>query len=134
MRRKKTRNKGMQARLSCLLIAAALCPHLLCAQNSIPEQPRRAYLDPDLPFEKRVNDLVSRMTLEEKVSQMQNNAPAIPRLGIPAYGWANEALHGVALAGHATVFPQAIGLAATWDTNIVHRIADVLSTEPRTKT
>src|SRR5437773_12182306 len=73
------------------------------------------------------------MTLEEKISQMQNNAPAIPRLGIPAYGWANEALHGVALAGHATVFPQAIGLAATWDTDLVHSIADVISTEARAK-
>src|SRR5207249_2874704 len=133
MKRKKTRNKRMQVRVSCLLIAAALCPHLHCAQNSIPEQPSRAYLDPDLPLEKRVNDLVSRMTLEEKVSQMQNNAPAIPRLGIPAYGWANEALHGVALAGHATVFPQAIGLAATWDTDLVHSIADVISTEARAK-
>jgi beta-glucosidase len=133
MKRKKTRIKGLQARLSRLLIAAALCPYLLSAQNSIPEQPKRAYLDPDLPLEKRVNDLASHMTLEEKISQMQNNAPAIPRLGIPAYGWANEALHGVALAGHATVFPQAIGLAATWDTNLVHSIADVISTEARAK-
>src|SRR5213079_2938775 len=133
MKRKKTRNKRMQVRVSCLLIATALCPHLLRAQNPISEQPRPAYLDPDLPFEKRVDDLVSRMTLEEKISQMQNNAPAIPRLGIPAYGWANEALHGVALAGHATVFPQAIGLAATWDTNLVHSIADVISTEARAK-
>ena len=73
------------------------------------------------------------MTLDEKISQMQTNALAIPRLGIPAYGWANEALHGVALAGHATVFPQAIGLAATWDTNLVHSIADVISTVARAK-
>src|SRR5213595_1243631 len=133
MKRKKTRNKRMQVRVSCLLIATALCPHLLRAQNPISEQPRPAYLGPDLPFEKRVDDLVSRMTLEEKISQMQNNAPAIPRLGIPAYGWANEALHGVALAGHATVFPQAIGLAASWDTDLVHSIADVISTEARAK-
>src|SRR5213595_687170 len=133
MKRKKTRNKRMQVRVSCLLIATALCPHLLRAQNPISEQPRPAYLDPDLPLEKRVDDLVSRMPLEEKISQMQNNAPAIPRLGIPAYGWANEALHGVALAGHATIFPQAIGLAATWDTNLVHSIADVISTKARAK-
>src|SRR5438046_5497121 len=91
------------------------------------------YLDPNAPIDQRVNDLVSRMTLDEKISQMQNNAPAIPRLGIPAYGWANEALHGVALAGHATVFPQAIGLAAMWDTDLVHSIADVISTEARAK-
>src|ERR1039457_959433 len=66
------------------------------------------YLNPDLPAEKRAADLVSRMTLEEKVLQMQNSAPAIQRLGIPAYDWWNEALHGVARAGQATVFPQAI--------------------------
>ncbi len=82
---------------------------------------------------KRTSDLVARMTLEEKVSQMQDTAPAIPRLGIPAYGWWNEALHGVARAGLATVFPQAIGLAATWDTGLEHRIADIISTEARAK-
>src|SRR6185369_16428839 len=73
-----------------------------------------AYKNTALPIEQRVNDLVSRMTLEEKVSQMQNAAAAIPRLGIPEYEWWNEALHGVARAGIATVFPQAIGLAATF--------------------
>jgi beta-glucosidase len=73
------------------------------------------------------------MTLEEKVGQMMNAAPAIPRLGIPAYDWWNEALHGIARAGLATVFPQAIGLAATWDTNLEHRIADAISTEARAK-
>jgi len=80
-----------------------------------------------------VNDLVSRMTLEEKVSQMQDVAAAVPRLGIPAYNWWNEGLHGVARSGNATVFPQAIGLAATWDTGLVHRVADVISTEARAK-
>ena len=95
--------------------------------------PRPPYLDPDLPLDQRVNDLVSRMTLEEKISQMQDAAPAIPRLGIPAYNWWNEALHGVARSGNATVFPQAIGLAATWDTDLVHRVADVISTEARAK-
>jgi len=73
------------------------------------------------------------MTLEEKVLQMQNAAPAIERLGIPAYDWWNEALHGVARAGYATVFPQAIGLAATWDTKLMHQVADVISTEARAK-
>jgi beta-glucosidase len=91
------------------------------------------YLDPDLPAERRAADLVSRMTLEEKVLQMQNSAPAIPRLNIPAYDWWNEALHGVARAGQATVFPQAIGLAATWDTDLMFRIADIISTEARAK-
>jgi beta-glucosidase len=92
-----------------------------------------AYVDPSLPTDQRVNDLVSRLTLDEKVSQMQDVAAAIPRLGIPAYNWWNEALHGVARAGNATVFPQAIGLAATWDTDLIHRVADVISTEARAK-
>ena len=74
-----------------------------------------AYLDPALPFEARAAALVSQMTLEEKISQLMNDAPAIPRLGVPAYEWWNECLHGVARAGAATVFPQAIGMAASFD-------------------
>jgi len=101
--------------------------------SSSPGTPRPPYLDPRLPVDLRVDDLTSRMTLEEKVSQMQDVARAIPRLGIPAYNWWNEGLHGVARAGQATVFPQAIGLAATWDTDLVHRLADVISTEARAK-
>src|SRR5436190_20150778 len=97
-------------------------------QNSKP-----SYQNPTLPFETRVNDLVSRMTLEEKVSQMMNSAPAIPRLGIPEYDWWNEALHGVAFSGEATVFPQAIGLGATFDQQLVGRVASVISTEARAK-
>ena len=95
--------------------------------------PDAPYRNPDLPAEQRAKDLVSRMTLDEKVLQMQNGAPAIERLGIPAYNWWNEALHGVARAGQATVFPQAIGLAATWDTDLMHRLAGVISTEARAK-
>ncbi len=91
------------------------------------------YRDVSAAPEARAADLVSRMTLEEKVGQMMNSAPAIPRLGIPAYDWWNEALHGVARAGLATVFPQAIGLGATWDTGLEQRIADVISTEARAK-
>ena len=91
------------------------------------------YLNPDLAAEKRAADIVGRMTLEEKVLQMQNSAPALPRLGISAYDWWNEALHGVARAGEATVFPQAIGLAATFDTGLMHSIADIISTEARAK-
>ncbi|MEJ2111519.1 MAG: glycoside hydrolase family 3 C-terminal domain-containing protein [Acidobacteriota bacterium] len=90
------------------------------------------YLNPDLSPVRRAADLVSRMTLEEKVLQMQSTAPAIPRLGVPAYNWWNEALHGVA-QGRATVFPQAIGLAATWDNNLMYRVADIISTEARAK-
>ncbi|MEN3332254.1 MAG: beta-glucosidase [Blastocatellia bacterium] len=96
-------------------------------------QPLPKYKNPRLPVEERVNDLVSRMTLEEKVSQMIDRAPAIQRLGIPAYNWWNESLHGVARAGVATVFPQAIGLAAMWDTDLMWRVADVISTEARAK-
>lgn len=92
-----------------------------------------AYLDENLSFEERARDLVSRMTLEEKVTQMMHNAPAIPRLGIPAYNWWNEALHGVARAGVATVFPQAIAIAATFDENLVYKIAGIISTEGRAK-
>ncbi len=83
----------------------------------------------DQRAEYRAKDLVSRMTLEEKVLQMQNAAPAIPRLGIPAYDWGN----GAASAAESTVFPQAIGLAATWDTDLMHRVADAISTEARAK-
>ncbi len=91
------------------------------------------YLNPELPVETRVNDLVSRMTLEEKASQMIDNAIAIPRLKVPEYGWWNECLHGVARAGTATVFPQAIGLAATWNTDLISLVADAISTEARAK-
>ncbi len=93
----------------------------------------QTYKDPTATPEARAVDLAGRMTLEEKVRQMQNVAPAIPRLGVPAYDWWNEGLHGVARAGLATVFPQAIGLAATWDTVLEQRIADVISTEARAK-
>jgi beta-glucosidase len=91
------------------------------------------YKDLDRSFEERTADLVSRMTLEEKVAQLQNDAPAIPRLDVPAYEWWNEALHGVARAGAATVFPQAIGMASTFDENLMARIATVISDEARAK-
>jgi beta-glucosidase len=91
------------------------------------------YLNPDLPLEKRVDDLIGRMTLEEKVSQMQDRAPAIPRLHVPQYFWWNEGLHGVAFSGYATNFPQVIGMSATWDTDLVHKMAQTISTEARAK-
>jgi beta-glucosidase len=92
-----------------------------------------AYQNERLSFEERARDLVSRMTLDEKVTQMVHEAPAIPHLNIPAYNWWNEALHGVARAGVATMFPQAIGLAATFDVSLIFRVADVISTEGRAK-
>jgi beta-glucosidase len=100
------------SRLSFLL-ALAVCTYVSAqapdSQRASANENLPLYLNPEVPVDQRVNDLVSRMTLEEKISQMQNNAPAIPHLGIPAYGWANEALHGVALAGHATVFRKQLG-------------------------
>src|SRR5438128_10917421 len=118
----------------CLTFGESSLTAQTASNTSAAKEPARAaYLDPSLPLEQRVNDLVSRMTLEEKVSQMQDVAPGISRLGIPAYNWWNEGLHGVARAGNATVFPQAIGLAATWDTDLIHRVADVISTEARAK-
>ena len=90
-----------------------------------------AYLDKHLSPEARAHDLVSRMTLDEKAAQMQDNAPAIPRLGLLRYAWWNEVLHGVARAGHTTVYPQAIGLAATWDTGLMQQIGDAIADEGR---
>ncbi|HXJ46341.1 MAG TPA: glycoside hydrolase family 3 C-terminal domain-containing protein [Candidatus Dormibacteraeota bacterium] len=92
-----------------------------------------AYLDQKLPVEQRVDDLISRMTLEEKASQLGHTAASIPRLHVPEYNWWNEGLHGVARAGVATVFPQAIGMAATFDEPLLHQAADIISTEFRAK-
>jgi beta-glucosidase len=89
--------------------------------------------NPSLSPDVRAADVVSRMTLEEKAAQLGHTAPAIPRLGIPAYNWWNEGLHGVARAGIATVFPQAIGMAASWDEPLMHSVGDTVSTEFRAK-
>ncbi len=91
------------------------------------------YLNPDLPIEQRVDDLIGRMTLAEKLSQMCNACPPITRLGIPAYDYWSEALHGVARNGRATVFPQAIGMAATWNPELVRRVASAIGDEARAK-
>ena len=93
----------------------------------------QAYRDTSQPLAARVDSLIAQMTLEEKVAQLQNAAPAIPRLGVPAYNYWSEGLHGIANEGIATVFPQAIGNAATWDPALVHAIGDVVSTEARAK-
>jgi beta-glucosidase len=91
------------------------------------------YKNPKLSIEKRVNDLVSRMTLDEKISQMMDMADSIPRLRIPRYNWWNEGLHGVARAGIATVFPQAIGLSATFNDSLMYEVGAVISDEFRAK-
>jgi len=117
---------------SIVTILPLLC--LLVVLSSCSQRTDQApYQNPDLAVEKRAEDLISRMTLEEKVGQMVNAAAAIPRLGVPQYNWWNEALHGVARSGLATVFPQAIGLAATFDPEMMHQVAEVISTEARAK-
>ena len=92
-----------------------------------------AYKNEKLSFEERVKDLVSKMTLDEKTSLMRYDSPAIERLNIPSYNWWNEALHGVARAGVATMFPQAITMAAMFDDKLIFEIADAISTEGRAK-
>jgi len=99
-------------------------------QTSDTNQP---WLNPALPIDQRIDSLIAHMTLEEKVEQMRDHAPAIPRLGIPRYDWWNEGLHGVAFAGTATNFPQVIGMAATFDTQLVHRMGQITSIEARAK-
>ena len=97
------------------------------------EQATTANLNPALPTEERVRDLIARMTLDEKVSQMVNMAAPVERLGVKPYEWWNECLHGVARAGIATVFPQAIGMAAAWDVELIHRFAVATADEGRAK-
>ncbi|MBN1509841.1 MAG: glycoside hydrolase family 3 C-terminal domain-containing protein [Sedimentisphaerales bacterium] len=123
-----------------LLLTASCARHRAndrgTAQQSAIQNPQSAigampFQDPKLSIDERVADLISRMTLEEKVAQMVYDAPAIERLGVPAYNWWNECLHGVARAGRATVFPQAIGLAATFDQELAGRVSTAISDEAR---
>ena len=102
---------------------------LLIISRTIAQTP--VYLDTDQPVDVRAIDLVSRMTLEEKVLQMMNKSPEIPRLNIPQYDWWNEALHGVGRAGNATIFPQAIALGATFDEDLAYRVSSAISDEAR---
>ncbi len=96
-------------------------------------QTRYQFQDTRLSFQERVESLLSEMTLQEKMQQMLYTSPAIKRLGIPEYNWWNECLHGVARAGYATVFPQSITIAASWDTDLIHQVASVISDEARAK-
>ncbi len=112
----------------CLLLLVLFTSQPVFGQGSIPP-----YKDPSVSLDDRVRDLLSRMTLEEKAGQWVNAAPAIERLGIPAYDWWSEGLHGVARAGYATVFPQAIGLAATWDVELLEAIGAAIGDEARAK-
>jgi beta-glucosidase len=102
------------------------------AQNSPQTDAKAAYLKTSLPAEQRAADLVGRMTLEEKASQLVNQSRAIPRLNVPAYDWWSEALHGVATSG-ITEFPEPVGLGATFDTPTIHQMAIIIGTEGRIK-
>jgi len=96
-------------------------------------QEKFPFKNAEQPIETRVNDLVSRMTIDEKISQLMDYAPAIERLDVPEYNWWNESLHGVARAGYATVFPQSISIAASWDKNLIYNVATAISDEARAK-
>jgi len=113
---------------------APIPPAAATAEAAIPPtESAPIYPDPSRKVAERVDDLVGRMTLKEKISQMQNEAAAIERLGMPFYNWWSEAGHGVARAGIATVFPQTIGMAATWNADLIHRMATAISDEGRAK-
>ncbi len=114
------------------VIIMFLCLHgqIILGQQNNSSMPFR---DPSLQIDERVNDLVSRMTLQEKADQLLYTAPAIPRLGVPEYNWWNEALHGVARAGYATVFPQSITIANSWDEDLMFNVANAISDEARAK-
>ncbi len=116
-----------------VILSASSAPAQQTAQQPESGQHEQPWFNTNLPLNQRVDDLISRMTLEEKVQQMRDHAPAIPRLGVPQYDWWNEGLHGVAFAGYATNFPQVIGMAATWDAHLVHIMGQTISTEARAK-
>jgi beta-glucosidase len=120
------------ARMTIIALPIAVWVLLAAAPPRASDAPA-PYRDPSLPVAVRVDDLVSRLTLEEKMAQLVYDSPAVERLRVPAYQWGNECLHGVAYAGVATVFPQSIGLGATWDTDLIHRVAAAISDEARAK-
>jgi len=114
--------------------AAELADVYTAAASRVPEVSQApVWRDATRPVQERANDLIRRMSLAEKAAQLQNTAPAIPRLGLPGYNYWSEALHGVAANGHATVFPQAIGMAATWDPGLIRQEAAVIAIEGRAK-
>lgn len=116
---------------ACLPLLLACCPLVGQSNDSSGSASKPAYLDYALPLDARVNDLVSRLTLEEKISLLGETQPAIPRLGIRKYYFGNEALHGVIRPGKFTVFPMSIGLASTWDPDLIHEMAAAISDEAR---
>ncbi|MDP4273177.1 MAG: glycoside hydrolase family 3 C-terminal domain-containing protein [Bacteroidota bacterium] len=123
----------MKLKKTCFPLFRRLFAILIGTFLLLPLVKGQPYKDINLSFEERVNNLISQMTLDEKISQMMDVAQAIPRLDIPAYNWWNEGLHGVARAGIATVFPQAIALGATWNDSLIYKVASVISDEFRAK-
>jgi beta-glucosidase len=121
--------KGILARVALVVLFL----HSLSLGQTSKATDSPLYLDPSQPMDARVNDLLSRMTLAEKASQLVNQSRAIPRLQIPEYDWRSEALHGIAGAGLATVFPEPIGIAATFDTALTQQMAAAIGTEGRAK-
>ncbi|MFC3158420.1 hypothetical protein ACFOEQ_07730 [Chryseobacterium arachidis] len=105
---------------------------LICAFSSA-QTFKYPFQNPKLPVEQRIENLLGLLTVDEKIGMMMDNSKAVPRLDIPGYGWWNEALHGVARAGTATVFPQAIGMAATWDVQEHLKTFEMISDEARAK-
>lgn len=106
---------------------------MLCLKCTVIQAQQYDFRNSDLPIDERVNDLVKQLTLEEKISLFGYNSPGVERLGVPKYNWWNEALHGVARAGNATIFPQAIAMAATFDDDLIHEVSSVISLEARAK-
>ena len=126
---------GRNLRYSAIIVSSigALASwQLLFVPPAVAQNDRPRYLDTTLPAETRAADLVGRMTLEEKASQMVNQSRAIPRLGVPAYDWWNEALHGVVTDG-ITEFPEPVGLAATFDPAVIHQMSRAIGIEGRIK-
>ncbi len=125
--------KFMSLRKKKRALSQALFFTCLTASSALYAQNKPAYLNERLPVDARVKSLLSELTLAEKANLLGYNSKAIPRLNIPAYNWWNEGLHGVARAGQATVFPQAIGMAATFNPDLLKQVATVISTEARAK-
>src|SRR5579859_6452016 len=125
------RGKGLAGHLVLYLLFFCVFRYIAVAQ-AIQQDPR-PYWNSSLPAAVRAHDLVSRMTLEEKTSQLEDWALPIQRLGVPSYQTWSEALHGVARAGTATVFPQAISMAATWDPAVIRQLGEIVSIEGRAK-
>ena len=120
----------MPRRALALLVIGLVLVLLLSGRQPVHGQ-EFPFRDPALTMDQRIDDLLGRLTVEEKVRLMVERGAPIPRLGVPAFPWWNEALHGVARAGRATVFPQAIGLAATWDADLMRRVATAIADEAR---